>query len=143
MQLLKQAVTLTFLIFLVGEPNPSQTLNGLEQRYERLDSRHFRVRPGMFATVTVTRTGQVHRVVISQQPVEQDVPKLMSQEVVTEVINEIAPASRRGKALSEITFTAGAASVDVAQYEHATIRRITIRTLEGVGEKSAEITWRI
>jgi len=88
----------------------------------------FTVRPGISVTVEYGSDHLACHVLIEppQSLIHRDEQaRLMSSEVVSEVLEEIVPAATRGKEISTGSFQSGCNVAGITQYENVSIMRST------------------
>lgn len=138
-------IKLLLAILLAVVPGFSQSADELQQKYQSLDATHFIARPHIVITVVFSGDGHAQHITITHQESsasDKFFAKLLPSSTVTELIDELAPANRRGQLINEITFSSGCVSVHATHYERVMISRITTCTSEGSGESSAEVRWK-
>lgn len=99
-------------------------------RYPRVES--YEIRPGVLAIPKYAENGEVCQVSIEKLHIQQDGVELgastMSRELVLEMIDELAPPSERGKAMTQlagfdyIDIINGTADVAAANYENVSVQ---------------------
>jgi hypothetical protein len=117
----------------------------LRSRYGEPDVERFIVRPGIGLTVEYGSDRLACEVLIesAQPPViyldEEHIP-FMSVDVVTQVLEEIAPANMRGMNLGESISSMGCNESKIVEYENVTINRATHNCLPLKPEREARAT---
>ncbi len=121
----------------------SQSSQDFHNRYGEPDRERFAARPGISLTVEY---GSDHlacyAMIEPPQPLiyrENDAP-LMSPEAVTEVLEEVAPASMRGKETGKTITMAGCNEFQVIDYENITVTRSTHNCLPLKPEREMRAT---
>jgi hypothetical protein len=98
----------------------------LHNRYGAADMERFSARPGISLTVQYGSDHLVCQAIVEPpQPLihqEQQVP-LMSSEGVSEVLEEIAPISTRGKEVNSFVVVSGCNEARTTEYENVSIMR--------------------
>ena len=99
-------------------------------RYPRVES--YEIRPGVLAIPKYAENGEVCQVSIEKLHIQRDGVELgastMSRELVLEMIDELAPPSERGKAITQlagfdyIDVINGTADVAAANYENVSVQ---------------------
>jgi len=107
---------------------PNQSSQELHNRYGEPDRERFSARPGISLTVEYGSDHLACNALIeppqSLTYTEEHVP-LMSSEVVSEVLEEVAPVAMRGKEMSAGSFQSGCNVARVTEYENVSIMRST------------------
>jgi|ERR1700723_2381800 hypothetical protein len=120
-------LTLWFGVFMFSASSAAQTTADiLHNRYARPTREEMQVRPGISITVQYGRDLQaceirVHTTTRSLLIQEPDAPML--PQIVTEIINEIAPMDERGKPGMKMNISAGCNVQSIEEYERVTITR--------------------
>lgn len=126
--------------------NTAQTANKLRQKYGSPDEKgHYMVRPEIAMSVLFAKDGQACKVLIkplTQIARKNSLPVLLESEIVSKIIDEIAPISLRGRRGRSISLSGGCTSVLGADYENVRIRRTVVCKSDGSrGESAIEIVW--
>jgi hypothetical protein len=106
----------------------AQTSQEFHSKYGEPDTERFTARPGVGLTVAFGSDGSAWQELLEPpQPLlhgqEQDA--FMSSDTVTEVLEEIAPASIRGKETGKSITMSGCNKFEIVEYEHLSITRST------------------
>src|SRR5437588_534275 len=124
---MKWMLTISSLVVaILGVPATHQSL----ANYPRLES--YEIRPGVLAMPKYAEDGElchvsIERLHVQQSGVELGVPT-MSRETVLKMIDELAPPSERGKAITQlagfdyIDVINGTADVAAANYENVSVQ---------------------
>jgi hypothetical protein len=106
----------------------AQTAQEFHSKFGEPDIERFTARPGIGLTVEFGSDGLACQELLEPlQPLfhrEEQAP-LMSSDVVTEVLEEIAPADIRGKDTGKSITVSGCNKVEIFEYEHLSITRST------------------
>ena len=116
----------SLVVVILGQPATHQLL----ARYPRMES--YEIRPGVLAMPKYAADGElcqvsIERLHIQQSGVELGVPT-MSRETVLKMVDELAPPSERGKAISQlagfdyIDVINGTADVAAANYDNVSVQ---------------------
>ena len=116
------------LLVVAGSVVLTQSSQELHNRYGEPDRERFSARPGISLTVEYGSDHLACNALIeppqSLTYTEEHVP-LMSSEVVSEVLEEVAPVAMRGKEMSAGSFQSGCNVARVTEYENVSIMRST------------------
>ena len=99
-------MSLVCLFFAVQSSFPGKTHETMRERYGPPISETFLVRPGLVASASYDKDGQFCELFISPQkpttPIKSadQTAKTIDSKLLTEVINELAPESERGRGIS-------------------------------------------
>jgi len=123
----------------------AQTANELKQKYSLLENGSYLVRPNIILTVTFDENGRACRMQIDPQKTSisnRYSIDVISRSIADEIIDEIAPVSRRGKLLMSLTFNGGCSGVGSTTFENVEISVASTCAPNGGGITSARIIWR-
>lgn len=116
------------LLVLAGSAVLTQSSQELHNRYGEPDRERFFVRPGISLTVEYGSDHFACNALIEPpQPLtytEEHVP-LMSSDIVSGVLEEVAPVALRGKEINSASFVSGCNEAHVTEYENVSIMRST------------------
>ncbi len=104
----------------------SQSSQEFHNRYGEPDRERFAARPGISLTVEYGSDHLACNALIDPpQPLieKENDALLMSPEAVTEILEEVAPGSMRGKETSKTITMAGCNEFQIVEYENVTITR--------------------
>jgi len=120
----------------------------LRSRYTRVES--YEIRPGVLAMPKYAKDGTICQISIEKLHVQSDSVELgtptMSHELVLEMIDELAPQSVRGNALTHfagldyVDEINGLTDVAVANYESISVRIFRLRSDDG--DIAAILQWK-
>lgn len=133
------------VILLIVVPCFAQTRAELQRKYYSEDGEHYEVRPGVLMTVSFTGEDRAREIVIEPQRApgtDKALFRGMAPAKLTKIINEVAPASERGRLLHQYTFSGGCSEIRTSEYERVTISRIHSCAPSGGGDISATIRWK-
>jgi len=141
---LKWAVLVTFLTV---APSMAQTAKEFQQRYGVPDDKgRYIVRPGIALIASFAENGQLCKLQIESQhsePTRGALHPLLPAEAITELIDEIAPISQRGRGRPIITWSAGCTTIEGEDYDNIKVRRtILCKADGGSGVWYANIYWK-
>ena len=113
-----------FVLALLFAP---QTSTELHFRYGEPDIERFVVRPGIGLTVEYGSDGQACQMVIERQRmlIEKEQPKGMSPDIVSGILDEVAPLSVRGNEVGRAMESMGCSEGQIEEYENVWISRST------------------
>jgi len=103
-----------------------QSSGELHHRYGEPNLERFQVRPGIDLTVEYGSDHLACKMTIqpSQSPSQQENQKpRMSSEIVSDILEEVAPVAKRGAVIERGSFQASCAGGYVTDYENVTIDR--------------------
>ena len=116
-------------LFVVSASLPvAQSSRELRSHYGEPDIERFTARPGIGLTVEYGSDGLACQIVIEpKQPLvhKEQPPAYMSPEVVSELIDEVAPRDIRGRKLNTVLESMGCAEGSIEEYENVWISRST------------------
>ena len=104
----------------------AQTSQELHSQYGEPDIERFTARPGIGLTVEFGSDGLACQELLEPlQPLlhREEQASFMSSDVVTEVLEEIAPADIRGKDTGKTITMSGCNAFEIVEYEHLWITR--------------------
>jgi hypothetical protein len=113
------------LAALLASPESSRDLHS---RYGEPDIERFVVRPPIGLTVEYGSDGQACQMVIEGQKMligKEQPPKGMFPDVVSGILDEVAPLSVRGKGVGNAMESMGCSEVRIEEYENVWISRST------------------
>lgn len=128
-------------------PALAQTGGEMRQKYGNPDDKgRYMVRPGVMLSMQTSPSGEISDIRIEPQSVPQPndpAEKGIPQKVLTGLIDEFAPPSRRGHYIRSITFNGGCTSIKGVEYAKVTIQQTSLCKASG-GEvlSSAVIHWK-
>jgi hypothetical protein len=125
--LLIRFLVLAVMIFLTGlsVSVAAQTPEELQQKYGSPQFGVYKVREAITAKVTFDKNNRAVEMIV--EPLQANgSPVAMPVATAAEILNEIMPASQRGKFLKKGAFAASCVSVQTEDYERVSIAR-TIR----------------
>ena len=116
------------LLVLAGSVVLTQSSQELHNRYGEPDRERFLVQPGIGLTVEYGSDHFACNALIEPpQPLtytEEHVP-LMSSDIVSRVLEEVAPVAMRGKEINSANLVSGCNEAHVTEYENVSIMRST------------------
>ncbi len=132
------------LAALLANPESSRELHS---RYGEPDIERFVVRPGVRLTVEYGSDGQACQMMIEGQKMlieKEQPPKGMSPDMVSGILDEVAPLSIRGKEVGNAMESMGCSEVRIEEYENVWISRSTdyCLPLKSERERSARIIFK-
>lgn len=113
-----------YLILFLSVPVAAQTSGDLHRQYQLTPAvESFEVRPGVIATVSYGEDGQATEVLIKMRPSFVNGPSTneMPYKVFEGLLEEFAPAAKRGKLCGEMDTVSGR-----NHYVHATYENVSI-----------------
>src|SRR6266478_1366523 len=123
----------------------AQTVDELTRRYGLPDDNgHYTVRPGVSMTVSMKEGMRVREMVI-ESSVALEIPAKALDDVLDEVIEELAPKVLRGRRISDMTFWSSCNSMGHADYEDVEIGQSTgceVVSGKSVVRHKAVIRWK-
>ncbi|HEX8846841.1 MAG TPA: hypothetical protein VF791_19515 [Pyrinomonadaceae bacterium] len=126
----------------------AQKADEFRQRYGAPDSHgRYIVRPDIGMTVEFAENGRASRMVIKRLDSEEEgtsshQPKLMSESSAKEILEEVAPAAKRGKLLRTGGFAASCIRMSFDEYEHVTINQTIRCEKQGGGIYNAAVQFK-
>lgn len=135
----------TLIVLTIAWPILGQTLADFQARYQQVTS--YRIRPGALARPAFTAGGQVCKIVVEKEPVDNSkiiFGSSFSQTDVKEIVNELAPAAERGRNLNgplNTTIDGGFVETDYS-YEHVLVREFGVTRPVARPAVVITITWR-
>jgi hypothetical protein len=121
----------------------SQSSQDFHNRYGEPDRERFAARPGISLTLDYGFDHLACNALIEPpQPLiyRENDALLMSPEAVTEILEEVAPASMRGKETGKTITAAGCNEFQIVEYENITITRSTHNCLPLKPERDMRAT---
>ena len=119
----------------------AQTRDDLFQKYGRPNSDgRFVARPTIGLFAKERKDGSLSEIVI--EPLDPSVSKVMSSEEVENVLNEIVPASTRGKINGQGHIEFSCTSVYLTEYERVTTNLVKRCKEQGGGTRSITVRWK-
>jgi hypothetical protein len=121
----------------------SQSSQDFHNRYGEHDRERFAARPGVSLTVEYGSDHMLcYALIYPPQPLiyKENEALLMSPEAVTEILEEVAPASMRGKENLKTITMAGCNEFQIVEYENTTITRSTHNCLPLKPEREMRAT---
>jgi hypothetical protein len=139
------------LIFITALVAVAQSPDTLKQKYGSPNANGlYTVRPGIGLELTSDRVGQPKAMTIKPLETESSTPrssqktgmKVMPKNTALEILDEVLPATQRGKKIAAFSAEYGCTSVDQDQYENITIDIVNRCDQQGGGTYSVNIRWK-
>ena len=143
---MKFFLALTVLIFLSVLSADAQTVTDLETKYGK-SLQIYEVRPGVMATVKFDENGQVREMRVERYNATEKMVYLdttFPEDLLEEVINELAPATKRGaksERSGDTVFMGGSART-FDEYKNASITYFASSRGDCRGTVAIIITWK-
>jgi hypothetical protein len=138
--------TLLSILFVCMTAN-AQSREELHKRFGSSTSETFVSRPGVFVTVSYAETGEACEMVIHAQPLTSSlnypITKTMESKALNEMIDDLAPMSRRGSFLMGEFLSITCLPLDNCFGTSESYERVTITRIGGTDKhRYATIQWK-